>query len=45
MEYTEVDIRLKDDILLILEKSEQLGLELVVSKHKNQWQILHLKKA
>lgn len=37
MQYTEVDIKLKEDILLILEKSEQLGLELVVSKHKNQW--------
>ena len=37
MEYTEVDIRLKEDIPLILEKSEQLGLELVVSEHKNKW--------
>lgn len=36
---------LKEDIPLILEKSEQLGLELVVSKHKNKWQMLHLKKA
>ena len=36
---------LKKDIPLILEKSEQLGLELVVSKHKNKWQMLHLKKA
>jgi ribosomal protein L11 methyltransferase len=36
---------LKEDIPLILEKSEQLGLELVDSKHKNKWQMLHLKKA
>ena len=35
----------KKDIPLILEKSKQLGLELVVSKHKNKWQMLHLKKA
>jgi len=35
---------LKEDIPLILEKSEQLGLILVVSKHKNKWQMLHLKK-
>ncbi len=34
---------LEEDIPLILEKSEQLGLELVVSKHKNKWQMLHLK--
>ena len=34
-----------EDIPLILEKSEQLGLDLVVSKHKNKWQMLHLKKA
>jgi len=36
---------LKEDIPLILEKSEQLGLDLVVSKHKKKWQMLHLKKA
>ena len=36
---------LKEDIPLILEKSEQLGLVLVVSKYKNKWQMLHLKKA
>jgi ribosomal protein L11 methyltransferase len=36
---------LKEDIPLILERSEQLGLELVVSKHKNKWQMLHLKSA
>jgi len=35
---------LKEDIPLILEKSEQLGLDLVVSKNKNKWQMLHLKK-
>ena len=35
----------KEDIPLVLEKSEQLGLELVVSKYKNKWQMLHLKKA
>ena len=34
-----------EDIPLILEKSEQLGLELVVLKHKKKWQMLHLKKA
>ena len=36
---------LKEDIPLILEKSEQLGLELVDSKNKKKWQMLHLKKA
>ena len=36
---------LKQDIPLILEKSKQLGLDLVVSKYKNKWQMLHLKKA
>ena len=36
---------LKEDIPLILEKSEQLGLELVDSKHKNKWQMLHLERA
>ena len=35
----------KEDVPLILEKSEQLGLDLVSLKHKNQWQMLHLKKA
>jgi len=45
MEYTEVDIKWKEDIPLILEKLEQLGLELVVSKHKTKWQMLHLKSA
>ena len=35
---------LKEDIPLILEKSEQLSLDLVVSKNKNKWQMLHLKK-
>ena len=33
------------DVPIILEKSEQLGLDLVVSKHKKKWQMLHLKKA
>ena len=36
---------LKEDIPLILDKSEQLGLDLVVSKNKNKWQMLYLKKA
>jgi ribosomal protein L11 methyltransferase len=36
---------LKEDISLILEKTKQLGLKLVVSKNKNKWQILHLKRA
>ena len=35
---------LKEDIPLILEKSEQLGLDLVVSKNTNKWQMLHLEK-
>lgn len=35
---------LKEDIPLILDKSDQLGLDLVVSKNKNKWQMLHLKK-
>tara|TARA_B110000459_G_C16576821_1_gene479196 strand:+ start:795 stop:1628 length:834 start_codon:yes stop_codon:yes gene_type:complete len=35
---------LKEDIPVVLKKSEQLGLELVVSKYKNKWQMLHLKK-
>ena len=36
---------LEEDIPLILQKTEQLGLELVVSKNKNKWQMLHLKRA
>ena len=36
---------LKEDIPLILEKSKQLGLDLVVSKNRNKWQMLYLKKA
>lgn len=36
---------LEEDVPLILEKSEQLGLELVVLKNKNKWQMLHLRKA
>ena len=35
---------LKKDIPLILEKTEQLGLELVVVKNKNKWQSLYLKR-
>jgi ribosomal protein L11 methyltransferase len=35
---------LKEDVPLILDKSKQLGLELVVLKNKNKWQMLHLKK-
>ena len=34
----------KEDVPLILKKTEQLGLELVVSKNKNKWQMLHLKR-
>ena len=37
MEYTEIDIKLKEDIPLILEKPEQFGFELVVLKYKNKW--------
>ena len=36
---------LKEDIPLILEKSKQLGLDLVVSKNRNKWQMLYLKKS
>ena len=35
----------KEDVDLILEKTEQLSLELVYSKNKNKWQILHLKRS
>ena len=35
---------LKEDVPLILKKTEQLALELVVLKNKNKWQMLHLKK-
>ena len=35
----------KEDVPLILDKSKQLGLELVVLKNKNKWQMLHLKRA
>ena len=35
---------LQEDVPLILKKTEQLGLELVVSKNKNKWQMLHLKR-
>ena len=36
---------LEEDIPLILEKSEQLGLALVVLKNNNKWQMLHLRKS
>ena len=36
---------LKENISLILEESEQFGLELVVLRNKNKWQMLHLKRA
>ena len=36
---------LEEDIPLILKRAEQLSLELVVSKNKNKWQMLHLKRA
>jgi ribosomal protein L11 methyltransferase len=35
---------LEEDIPLILERTEQLGLQLVVSKNKNKWQFLYLKR-
>ena len=35
---------LEEDSILILNKTKQLGLELVVSKNKNKWQMLHLKR-
>ena len=35
---------LKEDIPLILEKTGQLGLELVVVKNKDKWQMLHLRR-
>ncbi len=33
---------LYEDIPLILKRAENLGLELVISKNKNKWQMLHL---
>lgn len=36
---------LKEDIPLILKKTGQLGLELVVVKNKDKWQMLHLRRA
>ena len=36
---------LQKDIPLILKNAKQLGLYMVVSKNKNKWQILHLKRA
>ena len=35
---------LEEDTPFILKRIEQLGLELVVSKNKNKWQMLHLKR-
>jgi ribosomal protein L11 methyltransferase len=35
---------LEEDVPLILERTEQLGLQLVVSKNKNKWQFLYLKR-
>ena len=35
---------LEEDISLVLNKSNELGLKLIVSKNKNKWQMLHLKK-
>ena len=36
---------LEEDTHLILNKTKQLGLDLVVSKNKNKWQMLHLRRA
>lgn len=36
---------LEEDISLILDKSEPLGLRLVCSKNKNKWQMLHFKRS
>ena len=33
---------LSEDIPLILNKAEYFGLELVVLKNKNKWQMLHM---
>ena len=35
---------LEEDMPFFLKKTEELSLELVVSKNKNKWQMLHLKK-
>ena len=35
---------LEEDTPLILKKTKQLGLKLIVSKNKNKWQMLHLKR-
>ena len=35
---------LEEDTSFLLKKAEELSLELVVSKNKNKWQMLHLKK-
>lgn len=36
---------LEQDLPLLLKKAEDLSLELVVTKNKNKWQMLHLKRA
>ena len=33
-----------DDMNLILNKTEQIGFELICSENKNEWQLLHLRK-
>ena len=33
-----------DDIALILKKAKNFGLQLVISKNKNKWQMLHLER-
>ena len=33
-----------DDMMLILNKIEQIGFELICSENKNEWQLLHLRK-
>ena len=35
---------LQEDNPLVLDKTEQLGLKLIVSKNKNKWQMLHLRR-
>ncbi len=35
---------LEEDIPIVLEKTSQLGLELITQKNKNKWQMLHLER-
>lgn len=35
---------LKEDITLIIDRTEELRLELVILKNKNKWQMMHLRK-